>query len=317
MAEQLAEIVLQALEREDPNLVRAACFMAGRLELAQAERGLLKALGHQAFQVQAEAARALGRIGSQGALPYLRRLLKASEGELRQKMLSAAAGKPQDEGEDEVHPEVQRAAAVAINRLNPKVTQEALEGALASGQAPLMTAAMAGLANLEAEAGREAMLEILGHDDPALRRAAGACLGKLREPRAVPRLVELLEDPDAGVRKEAVIALNHLKDSAALGPLVARLDDSDAEVRRVAAIALGNTKLRRDDLVEGLTRRLKDRAAEVRRAALSALANLKAGAALEAASELLTDSSEEVARQAGITVVVLGQARERPEYESS
>jgi HEAT repeat protein len=316
MAQELAEVVLQALEQEDPNVVRGACLMAGRLELAQAERGLLKALGHQVPQVQAEAARALGRIGSQGAAPYLRRLLKASEGELRQKMLAAAAGKPQEEGE-EVHPEVQRAAAVALNRLNPQVTQEALEGALASGQAPLMTAAMAGLANLESEAGREAMLEILGHEDPGLRRAAAACLGKLRERRAVPRLVELLEDADAGVRKEAVIALNHLKDEAALASLTARLEDSDAEVRRVAAIALGNTKLRREELVSGLVKRLRDRQAEVRRAALSALANLKAASALEAAGELLADASEEVRRQAGVTVVVLGQARERPEYESA
>lgn len=319
MADNVNQIVLESLDSEDPNILRAACQMAGVLEVGQAERGLLKALGHQAWQVQAEAARALGRIKAAGALPYLRRLLKASDSELRAKMLAAAAGKgkPPSDDTEETHPEVASAAAVAINQLSPKVTQEALMAALGSDQATLLSAAMVGLANLESDAGSQRMIELLGNGDAAIRRTAAACLGKLREKEAVPKLVELLDDADAAVRKEAVIALNHIKDRRALGALGDCLGDKDAEVRRVAAIALGNTRLRQEELVQPLVKGLRDRDANVRKACLSALANLKAAEALEAAAELLKDTNEDVARQAGVTVVVLGQLRDKPEYDTA
>ncbi len=319
MNQDMTQPVLKALEAEEANILRAGCLMAGQQEIYEAERPLIKALGHKAWQVKAEAARALGRLGSKGAVPYLRRLLKASEGELRQKMLAAAASreKAPAEGSDDEHPEVQRQAAIALNRINPKTTQDALLAALASDQASLLSAAMLGLANLEAEAGRERMVELLGHADPGLRRAAAACLGRLREPAAVEKLVELLADDDAGVRKEALIALNHIKDVRALGQMCEALRDQNPEVRRVAAIALGNTRMDRPDLVEPLVTGLRDRQAAVRKACLSALANLKAGEALEAAAALLADTNEEVSRQAAITVTVLEQARERPEYKSS
>lgn len=319
MSDNVTQIVLESLDSEDPNILRAACHMAAVLNLAQAERGLLKALGHKAWQVQAEAARALGRIKAAGALPYLRRLLKASDAEMRSKMLAAAAGKgkPPSDDSDETHPEVAYAAAVALNQLSPQITQDALLAALGSDQANLLSAAMVGLANLESPVGNERMVELLDNPDAAIKRAAAACLGKLREKSAVPKLVELLQDAEASVRKEALIALNHIKDRRALGALGDCLADHDAEVRRVAAIALGNTRLRQEELVQPLVKGLQDRDAKVRKACLSALANLKAAEALEAAAGLLKDSHEEVAHQAGITVVLLGQARERPDYEDA
>jgi HEAT repeat protein len=319
MADNVTQIILESLDSEDPNILRAACHMAGTLGLAEAERGLLKALGHQAWQVQAEAAKALGLIGAAGALQYLRRILKASDSELRAKMLAAAAGKgkPPSEDSDEAHPELAYAAAVAINRLSPQVTQDALLAALGSDQASLLSAAMVGLANLESEAGTERMVELLGNEDAAIKRTAAACLGKLREKSAVPKLVELLEDGDAVVRKEAVIALNHIKDRRALGAIGDCLGDDQAEVRRVAAIALGNTRMREEELVQPLVKGLRDRDANVRKACLSALANLKAEEALESSAELLKDTDEDVARQAGVTVVVLGQIREKPDYENA
>ncbi len=319
MAQDLDTTILEALDKEDPNLVRAACIMAGARQLVQAERGLLKALGHKAWQVQAEAAKALGLIGSKGAVPFLRRVLKASDADLRQKMLTAAAetGKAAAEpGGDETHPEARRAAAVALNRIEPSITQDALLAALGADQPALLGAAMAGLANLEAPVGRERMVELLGHADPGVRKNAAACLGRLREVRALTGLLALLSDADKDVRKEAAIALNHIKDRQAIGPLAGLMDDADAEVRRVAAIALGNTKSREPILVQALVRGLSDREASVRQACLSALANLKATGALEAAAALLGDTHEAVARQAAVTTGALSLARERPDYDS-
>lgn len=319
MAPDLDTTILETLDKEDPNLVRAACILAGLRGLAQAERGLLKALGHKAWQVQAEAAKALGLIGSKGAVPYLRRVLKASDADLRQKMLTAAAdtGKAAAEPSgDEAHPEVRRAAAVALNRVEPGITQDALLAALGAEQPALLGAAMAGLANLEAPVGRTRMVELLGHADPGVRRNAAACLGRLRESKALAGLLALVNDPDKEVRKEAAIALNHIKDRQGIGPLASLMDDGEAEVRRVAAIALGNTKSREPILVQALMRGLGDHEAAVRQASLSALANLKAHGALDAAAALLGDTHEAVARQAAVTVSALALARERPDYDS-
>ncbi|MBI4799763.1 MAG: HEAT repeat domain-containing protein [Desulfarculus sp.] len=319
MAQDLDTTILETLEKEDPNLVRAACILSGLRGLNQAERGLLKALGHKAWQVQAEAAKALGLIGSKGAVPYLRRVLKASDADLRQKMLTAAAdtGKAAAEpGGDEAHPEARRAAAVALNRIEPAITQDALLAALGADQPALLGAAMAGLANLESPVGRERMVELLSHADPGVRKNAAACLGRLRETKALAGLLALVNDPDKEVRKEAAIALNHIKDRQGIGPLASLMDDGEAEVRRVAAIALGNTKSREPILVQALLRGLNDHEAAVRLASLSALANLRAAGALEQAAALLGDTHEAVARQAAVTVSALAMARERPDYDS-
>lgn len=121
--------------------------------------------------MQAEAAKALGLIASKGAVPFLRRLLKATDADLRQKMLVAAA----EPSGDEAHPEVRRAAAVALNRIEPSITQDALLAALAAlgaDQPALLGAAIASLANLESPVGREHMVKLLAHADATVRKEA-------------------------------------------------------------------------------------------------------------------------------------------------
>jgi HEAT repeat protein len=315
MAEDLSSVVLAALEVEDPNILRAACVMAGSLKLAQAERALLKALNHKAWQVQMEAVRALGRLGAHGSVPFMRRMLKASDADIRQKILTGAAGsKAGTEGED-LNPEVRRALAIAISRLSPKIAQDALWEALSSDQPTLLNAAIAGLANLECAAAGERMIELLDHKDTAVRRAAAASLGKLREEKAAEKLIDLLRDQEAEVRKEAVIALNHLKNKKALPHMALAMDDPSPEVRRVCAIALGNAQSKEGLIVQPLLKGLDDRDPGVRQACLSSLGNLKIGAALEACCALLGDTHEAVARQAAVTVVALAQYCERPDYE--
>lgn len=315
MADKLEQIVLNSLDAEDPNILRAACIMSGVLGLEQAERGLIKALGHKAWQIQAEAAKALGHLGLQGAVPYLRRILKASDADLRQVVLASAAGAAQQSGDEEdSHPELKKQAALAISRLQPKVAQDALMGALESGQGPLMGAALSGLGNLDVSDAIEAVVALADNPDVAVKKAAAACMGKLRATTGLRQLLALLQDADAGVRKEALIALNHIKEKQALGPMAACLEDPDADVRRVAAIALGNTRQRAEMIVQPLIKALGDHDSGVREAALKSLANVKAPEALEAVAALLADSHEEVKRQAGATVTVLAAAKERPDY---
>jgi HEAT repeat protein len=321
MAAEMENAVLESLDSEDPNVLRAACQLAGYLKLKRAERGLLKALAHKAWQVQAEACRALGLLGQPGPLPYLRRLLKASDSELRSKILAAAAVSAKaarvgggGENQEEAHPEVQRSAAIAINRLNPKVCEEALLVALGSDQANLLTAAMAGLANLESENGCERMVELLAHEDPKVRSAAAASLGRLRWTGAVDGLLKHCKDDDPHVRREAAIALNHLKDNRAIPFLAGLMSDADATVRRVAAIALGNIRRPREEAVEALRKGLTDRDADVRSASLKALANLKASDTLEEVVALMQDTHDPVKAAAAVAAGLLLYTRQNPDY---
>ena len=286
MPQKLDQVVFNGLDSEDPNILRAACFLAGQLKIARAEQGMLKALQHKSWQVQAEAARSLGRLGSLGALAHLKRLLKATDTDLRQKMLAAARG-GQEEKAGEPHLEVKKQTAIAINRIKPEIAQEALLDALTSGQANLVGAALAGLANLEAEGGHAQIVSLLDSPEAKTRGQAAACAGRLLLREAVPNLVELLKDADADVRKEAVIALNHIKDKKSVGSLAALLDDQDPGVRGITAIALGNTHMREPELISALSRGLSDKDPKVRLACLKALANLKAEDMLEEAAVLV------------------------------
>lgn len=320
MASEIEQTVLESLDSEDPNVLRTACMLAGHLKLAKAERGLLKALAHKAWQVQAEACRALGVLALAGSLPYLRRLLKVADSELRGKMLAAAAAKntraaqQQGEGQEEAHPEVQRCAAVAINRLAPKVCEEALLAALNSDQPNLIGAALTGLANLESESGRDRMLELLDHADPTVRSSAAATLGRLRETQAVDGLLKLCEDGDAKVRREAAIALNHLKDNRGIAALARLMSDGDAGVRRVAAIALGNIRRPEPLAVKVLQKGLDDRDPEVRLSCAKAMANLKAADAMEEVVKLMSDTHEPVKTAAATAAAVLLSVRQNPDY---
>ena len=87
-------------------------------------------------------------------------------------------------------------------------------------------------------------------------------------------------------------------------------------MRRVAAIALGNTHSRSAPVIDALTTGLKDNKPEVRSACASALANCKATGSIANVAELMGDTHEDVAAAAAAAIVALGQALERPDYDT-
>ncbi len=107
-------------------------------------------------------------------------------------MLAAAAGtlaggQGGAAAEGETNPELLKQAAIALNRIAPETTEQALLAALSSPQPNLVSAALAGLANLESEAGAPRVLELLESQDAPLRRLAAACVGQaLRSPAEPP-----------------------------------------------------------------------------------------------------------------------------------
>ncbi len=324
--DKVKDQIMADLKAEDPNLLRAACRLAVELEIKEAVGDLVRLLGDKYWQVRVEAAEALGRLG-QGVSAVeqaLMKALEANESNLRRRILSAAsldqgqtpapaetAGAPKKSQP----PAVQRAAAVALNRLRPDIAEKVLLETLNGANPALMQAAMSGLVSLESKAGVDRMIELLGHTDPKTRKTAAISLGKLQVRRALPRLIELLEDPQAEVRRQAVIALNHLKAREAIDPLLRRMEDESADVRRVAAIALGNTRSLTAPVGDVLLAALTDRHWSVRQAAAASLANLKAIDSLDRLLELLADPRPEVRAGAAQACHRLLVWREQPDYE--
>jgi vesicle coat complex subunit len=322
---EVKDRIISDLKVEDPNVLRAACRLAVELEIKEAVGGLIRLLEDRYWQVRVEAAWALGRLG-QGVAAVeqaLMKLVEANETNLRQRILIAAsldqgqappaetAGAPKKSQP----PQVQKAAAVALNRLRPDVAENVLIETLVGENPALIQAAMSGLVSLDSRAGEDKMIELLGHSDPKTRKMAAISLGRLHARQAVPHLIRLLDDPRSEVRLEAIIALNHLKAREAVDHLVRRMADESADVRRVAAIALGNTRFLNEPVVEVLLAALTDTDWKVRRAAAAGLANLKAIGCLDRLMDLLTDPRDEVRAEAAQACHRLLLLREQPDYE--
>jgi HEAT repeat protein len=137
---------------------------------------------------------------------------------------------------------------------------------------------------------------------------------------AFPPLRDALSSDDPIVRREALRSIGKLKERAPLDRalvvplLVSGLEDRDEGVRAVAATYLGIVRDGADQAVPALIRALTDPDAEVRRASAAALGSFgeSAAPALPALRKAAADRNEDVAQEAGRTIVRLQGAEKRP-----
>lgn len=149
--------------------------------------------------------------------------------------------------------------------------------------------------------------------EPGLIAEAAMALSFLG-PDALPPLRRSLASYDPVVRREALRSIGKLQERAPLPPeqivplLVGRLADEDEGVRAVAATYLGIIHAVPSESIPALADALTDPAPEVRRASAAALASFdpaEAAPALPALRRASTDRNEDVAREAGRTLVKL------------
>jgi HEAT repeat protein len=148
--------------------------------------------------------------------------------------------------------------------------------------------------------------------DPTLTADAALALSFMG-PNAFPPLRDALASDDPAVRREALRSIGKLKDRAPLDSLtvvpllIDSAADSDAAVRAVAATYLGIIHEGGADAVFALTDLLRDDAPDVRRAAAIALGSFgnEAQPAIPALRRAAGDRDEDVAREAGVTLVKL------------
>jgi beta-lactamase regulating signal transducer with metallopeptidase domain len=232
-----AQLEMQALQggiehRKQPRLSSQA--------LQAAAAALRKALGSSNSDVRAEAAEALGLLGStEGAnLEALGKALADSEPSVQKnaveslgQLLCLNPEMPADEAVrwlgpavSSSDPDLRREAAAALGRLRGAAAINAATQLAGDADAEVQREAIESLGHLlssgDAEAARAALPVLknaLQHNDPSVRRQLVETLGSLHSiaEDVVPLLVGAAEDPDPSVQREAVEALGRISSDEA------------------------------------------------------------------------------------------------------
>jgi len=248
-------------QKSSPAKARNAIKALGKLGSMEAAPFLLGLAEGSDYQL--EAIGALGAIGYKLALPSLARLVKASSSpELRKAALRALGAIGGAEGLDAILELLKPANKAAL----PKDMLAPIAGALAG-------IAQKGVVDPRVQA---ALKDLAASEDPEARRAATAGMGAFASPASSEALLALLAgDKDPAVRTQAVAALGRQKSDATAPALMKVLREKDLDpALEIAAInALG-------DLPSGsqaaslIVDDLGDKAQGVRDAAAAALVKL-------------------------------------------
>jgi aminopeptidase N len=273
----------------------------GRVDAARAlgkkgDRDAVAALGKSAREdsfwgVQAEAAKALGSIGTPGALdellaatsvlhPKARRAVMRALGEFREDRAAEALARVIEDGDASYY--VEAAAAGAIGKTRTDRAFSALLRALGkdSYNEVIRSGAVEGFSELRDERAIDIAMEWTSYGKPSnVRGAAASALGKLaeyapehRKEQIIDRLITLVDDTWFRTQMSAIQALQSLKATKALPALertaASALDGRTIRSARVATRAIRESGTKDDEVkklreeVEKLTgenRGLKDR----------------------------------------------------------
>ena len=217
--------------------------VAERIEEPELEETVIRALLQQkAFAVQplisklrspdphvrSLAARVLGEIGSEQAVPDLLDVIKNQE-------------------------ETAKDAAIALGRIGGDAFGHLLD-LVETGEAEARAAAAKGLVHLSDPAAEPRLTELLKDPDPLVRGAVVEAFGNIGTPRSVDVLIRSCDDPDESVRKTAVKCLASAAGLEAEERIIFSLRHDTPSVRAAAAVSLGaiRTESSRDALLEAL-----------------------------------------------------------------
>jgi len=326
VSEPQLEWIQSCLDSRDPNVIRSGILLVSYYKLTEAGTKIAPLLFHKAWQVGKAAAETLGELEFKPAEPHLVRIVsRGDEANLRRNILACASMKDDAEdgdkkggargGQDDVAWQVKKAAALALNRINPHIVEDVLLASLDTDNRQMLIAGMGGLAQLGSTRSATRFLPFLAHTDREIRKTAVVCLGVLTCDDAAKGIMDLMEESDPALRREAIIALNHIKDIRAVPLFIRALKDANSDVRTVAAVALGNTLHPAPEIVVALRGALEDPAAQVKGAACSALANLKVAEAVDWMTPLLSQGGEETQRKIAWAIQELVLRAKQKRYE--
>lgn len=243
------ELDAEGLSSEDVAARREAVQQLAAYDITLTERYLLTALEDKVLDVRLDAARALGRGGSERAVSPLVEWLSDPEVRIR---VAAAEALGEIGG-----PQAKAALTRSLGDLDHGVRQRAVRalGAIGKrGDASVVTALLPRLTDDKADVRREAVeqLEALADrraliplvtafadNHPEVRKSAVRAVGRFGEDSVVPALLRLLRDPSEEVRSAAVGSLGSVGSPQAIGALSDVLSSGNDQFRSKVAYALG------------------------------------------------------------------------------
>ena len=247
------------------------------------------------------AARALGKLGDERAVPVLIDALNDDDRTLRA-YVAGALGNLGDK----------RAVPSLISILGDEDSWVRREAALALGE-------------LGDERAVDPLINALNDDEGIVRLYALRALGNLKDTRAVPHVVDALRGDNSWrqwigalrgdenrVRQEAATVLGKIGDREAVSHLLKALKHDVSTVREEAAIALG--ELGDNEAIPALTEALKDYNRRVRASAAFALGELGDKSGLSVLINTLDDPDELIRLRSELALLKLGGEARVPSY---
>jgi serine/threonine-protein kinase len=308
-------------------LMTGALWMNASRSESRAESLWVESLKHSHVAVRAEAARALGDLGSaaKGAVPALVAALDDTDAEVR-----GGAVRALERIGSQATPAIPKLIRLSKSDESEPVRQLALhalgnirtEGGsfwrvvtwiIATAAAAALGGAFLWVRRRFGPTAVPLLIEDLKSDRVAVRRRATRVLSLLGATanEAVPALLQALKDGDEGVRHGADAALGKigLDNKTAVPDLIAALRDKDPFVRTRAAVLLGKLGPAAKSAIPTLIRILKDPIDLVRVEAVQSLGRIDVEArhAIPHLTEAIRDRSYSV-RQAASTLLRKMQA---------
>jgi HEAT repeat protein len=205
-------------------------------------------------QMRREAARALGLIGGEEAIKYLKSVLL---------------------DDPDWNDQVRRETVKALGRIGSENAASLLYKALDDENVNVQRDTVKALGNIHSKNAVEYLKRAIGKEDYVVRRLAAESLGKIRLEEAIPLLEKALKDDEYKVRNSAVIALGEIKHKKSADLLIKAL--SEVQHRYVSQHAIESlTQIDPERAVLPLYNKLKKDKEDsyVRTSAANALASI-------------------------------------------
>ena len=249
-------------QKTNPSKARSAVRALGRLGSADAAPYLTTLA--EGSDLQADAIRAIGDIGYKPAVPALAKLVRSSSSpEVRKSALLALGAIGGADGLDAILDLLKPANRAALPKDFTASVAQALAGIAQKGNADTRV--------------QTALKDLAASDDAQVRRAAVAGMGAFVTPAASDALLAILgADKDPAVRVQAVTALGKQKGDGIAPALMKALREKDIDpALKIAAInALGDMPAGGAQALGQIIESLADRNDGVRAAASAALVKL-------------------------------------------
>lgn len=267
-SEQAINALLKALEDTNDEVRSAVVWAIGYCGSENNVPRLIKSLSKDRYSgVRMNAARALGKIKSDTAVPALLKALEDSDyydcesavwalGEIGSDAAISALAKALEHANSEIRWSV----ANALGETGSDVAIPILSKALQDLEAEVRECAVEALGRISTDAVIPLLIEVINRPDEGCHRIALQALGQVKSKTIISELIKLTKHSSSNVRINAVLALCEYDFKEAAPTFITKIADPDRGIRQFSAEAL--VKVADKSVIEHLPTLMKLRLGE-------------------------------------------------------